>query len=62
MTLWSGRTGEGLAPEVWAFLKAEDAELLPYDCEGTRICTRVASRSAGLPHRRRAGRGRGAPE
>jgi argininosuccinate lyase len=26
-----------LAPEVWAFLKAEDAELLPYDCAGTLL-------------------------
>ena len=26
--LWSGRVGESsLAPEVWAFVKAEDAEL-----------------------------------
>jgi argininosuccinate lyase len=37
MTLWSGRVEGGLAPEVWAFVKAEDAELLPYDLEGTRI-------------------------
>jgi argininosuccinate lyase len=35
--LWSGRVEEGLAPEIWEFLKAEDAELLPYDVEGTRI-------------------------
>ena len=28
MTLWSGRVREGLAPEVWAFLLADDAELL----------------------------------
>jgi argininosuccinate lyase len=37
VTLWSGRVGQGLAPEVRAFVKAEDAELLPYDLEGTRI-------------------------
>ncbi len=37
MTLWSGRVREGLAPEVWAFLRADDAELLPYDVEATRI-------------------------
>ncbi len=37
MTLWSGRVGEGLAPEVWDFLKADDAELLSYDCEATGI-------------------------
>src|SRR5881397_1499895 len=35
MTVWSGRVGVGLAPEVWDFLRAHDAELLPYDCEGT---------------------------
>ncbi len=36
MTLWAGRVEIRLAPEVWAFLRAHDAELLPYDCEGTR--------------------------
>ena len=36
MTLWSGRVGSGLAPEVWAFLKADDADLLPYDIAATR--------------------------
>ena len=38
MTLWSGRTaGARLAPEVAAFLRGDDAELLPYDCEGTLL-------------------------
>lgn len=37
MTLWSGRVEGALAPEVWDFLKADDAELLPYDCEGTLL-------------------------
>ena len=38
MTLWAGRTGGArLAPEVWAFLRGEDAELLPYDCKGTLL-------------------------
>ena len=37
VTLWSGRVEAGLAPEVWAFLKADDAELLPYDIAATRI-------------------------
>ena len=37
MTLWASRVGTGLAPEVWEFLRARDAELLPYDIEGTRI-------------------------
>ncbi len=36
MTLWSGRVASGLAPEVWEFLKADDAELLPYDLAATR--------------------------
>jgi argininosuccinate lyase len=36
VTLWSGRVEAGLAPEVWAFLKADDAELLPYDVAATR--------------------------
>jgi argininosuccinate lyase len=40
MTLWSGRVETGLAPEVWAYLKADDAELLPYDVEGTRLHAR----------------------
>ncbi len=35
MTLWAGRVGTSLAPEVWAFLRANDAELLPYDLQGT---------------------------
>ncbi|MCL4290965.1 MAG: argininosuccinate lyase [Thermoleophilia bacterium] len=38
MTLWSGRTGGvRLDPAVAAFLRGDDAELLPYDCEGTRL-------------------------
>jgi argininosuccinate lyase len=37
MTLWSGRVGSELAPEVWAFLRADDAELLPYDIQGTLL-------------------------
>jgi argininosuccinate lyase len=35
MTLWSGRVGGTLDPAVWAFLHANDAELLPYDCEAS---------------------------
>jgi argininosuccinate lyase len=35
LTLWGGRVEGRLAPEVWEFLRAHDAELLPYDCEGT---------------------------
>src|SRR5713226_54020 len=37
MTLWSARVGTELAPEVWEFLKANDAELLPYDVQGTLL-------------------------
>ncbi len=37
MTLWSGRVGAQLAPEVWDFLKANDAELLPYDIAATLV-------------------------
>jgi len=36
VTLWSARVGSGLAPEVWEFLKTDDAELLPYDVAATR--------------------------
>ena len=37
MTLWAGRVGTALAPEVWEFLRATDDELLPYDIQGTLI-------------------------
>jgi argininosuccinate lyase len=47
LTLWSGRVGTDLAPEVWEFLRAADAELLPYDCEGTRLHARRLA-AAGL--------------
>src|SRR5262245_17466796 len=35
MTLWAGRVGGELAPEVWDFLRGEDGELLPYDVAAT---------------------------
>ena len=35
MTTWQGRVEGSLDPDVWEFLQAEDAELLPYDCEAT---------------------------
>jgi argininosuccinate lyase len=35
VTLWSGRVGAALDPAVWELLRANDAELLPYDCEAT---------------------------
>jgi argininosuccinate lyase len=37
MKLWSGRVGGELAPEVWDFLHADDAELLPYDLQATLV-------------------------
>jgi argininosuccinate lyase len=37
MKLWAGRVGGELAPEVWDFLHADDAELLPYDLQGTLL-------------------------
>jgi argininosuccinate lyase len=37
VTLWAGRVGGELAPEVADFLAAEDAELLPYDCMATAV-------------------------
>jgi argininosuccinate lyase len=40
MTLWAGRVEGRLAPEVWEFLRADDAQLLPYDCEATLVHTR----------------------
>ncbi|HEX4527039.1 MAG TPA: argininosuccinate lyase [Gaiellaceae bacterium] len=35
--MWSGRVESQLAPEVWDFLHAHDAELLPYDLQGTLL-------------------------
>jgi argininosuccinate lyase len=37
LTLWAGRVATGLAPEVWDFLRADDAELLPYDLQATLL-------------------------
>jgi argininosuccinate lyase len=37
VTLWAGRVGAELAPEVWGFLRAQDDELLPYDVQGTLL-------------------------
>jgi argininosuccinate lyase len=36
VSLWSGRVEGALDPAVWDFLRADDAELLPYDVEATR--------------------------
>ena len=35
MTTWAGRVEGALDPDVWRFLRVDDAELLPYDCEAT---------------------------
>jgi len=40
MTLWAGRVEGEVAPEVAEFLAADDAELLPYDCEATAVHAR----------------------
>jgi argininosuccinate lyase len=40
MNLWAGRVRRPLDPAVSAFLRAEDAELLPYDCEATALHAR----------------------
>ncbi len=37
MSLWQGRVDEPLDPAVWEFLRADDSELLPYDCEATAL-------------------------
>src|SRR5207248_2574077 len=37
MTLWAARTGVALDPDVDAFLRADDDELLPYDCAATAV-------------------------
>ena len=38
MTLWSSRTGGmSVDPAVALFLRANDADLFPYDCIGTRL-------------------------
>jgi argininosuccinate lyase len=35
VTTWNARVEGRLDPEVWEFLRADDAALLPYDCEAT---------------------------
>ena len=37
MTVWAARTGVALDPDVHEFLRADDAELLPYDCAATAL-------------------------
>jgi len=40
VTLWAGRVGGEVAPEVEGFLAADDGELLPYDCAATLVHAR----------------------
>ncbi len=47
MTLWAGRVDTPLAPEVREFLRADDAELLPYDCRASALHARRL-RAAGI--------------
>ena len=35
MSLWAGRVEGVLDPAVWEFLRVDDRELLPYDCEAS---------------------------
>ena len=44
VTLWAGRVGTELSPEAWAFLRADDSELLPYDLQATLLHARAAAR------------------
>jgi len=37
VTLWSGRVEQEPAPEVWEFVRTDDAELFPYDVRGTLL-------------------------
>ena len=59
MTLWGGRVGRPLDPAVSEFLRADDAELLPYDCEATAVHARRLH-AAGLLDDARARGGRAA--
>src|SRR5207245_2596757 len=47
VTLWQGRVEKGLVPEVAAFLRAPDRELLPYDCAASKLHARRLA-EAGL--------------
>jgi argininosuccinate lyase len=40
VSLWEGRVEGPLDPAVWEFLRADDGELLPYDCEATALHAR----------------------
>ena len=60
MTLWSGRVGTDVAPEVWGLPARRRRRLLPYDCLGDARSTHVASHAGGLLDRRGARRRRAA--
>ena len=51
--------GAALAPEVAEFLRGDDAELLPYDCEGTLLHAQRLHAAGILRRGARRGRGRG---
>ena len=53
LTLWAGRVEGELDPEVWELVKANDAELFPYDVEGTPPAC-AAPRCRRAAHRRGA--------
>ena len=55
-----GRVEGSLDPDVWRFLRVDDAELLPYDCEATAEHARAARRGRAADGRG-ARRGGGAP-
>ena len=52
MTVWAARVAQPLAQEVWTFLRADDGELLEYDCAATAQHARRLH-AAGLLERRR---------
>jgi len=39
VTLWAGRVGTGLAPQVWAFLLADDSEMYERNQRGVQART-----------------------
>jgi argininosuccinate lyase len=48
VTLWSGRVCGEPDSAVWNFLRATDAELLPYDCRATLVHARRLRRAGFL--------------
>ena len=50
MSTWAGRVEHALDPDVWRFLRVDDAELLPYDCEATAEHARRLAAAGLLSH------------